>query len=154
MKGITQYIPATLWKRLLAYIVDTLVIGIFVEVSFIGLSKKAFGSLSEKTFLSATIPEITLPIVIMTLVIAVLSLLYWSVLEYKLGQSLGKMLFKLYVDSETGKLTFAQTLVRNIPKTSSLLLIIDSLALLGAPYYKRFTERWSQTYVVDKTTKT
>ena len=87
-------------------------------------------SLSEKTFLSATIPEITLPIVIMTLVIAVLSLLYWSVLEYKLGQSLGKMLFKLYVVSETGKLTFAQTLVRNIPKTSSLLLIIDSLALL------------------------
>jgi len=153
MKGITRYIPAPLWKRLLAYIVDALIIGILVEASFIGLSKKAFGSLSEKTFLSVAIPEITLSIIIMTLVIAVLSLLYWSVLEYKLGQSLGKMLFKLYVVSETEKLTFAQALVRNIPKTSSWLLIIDSLALLRYPYHKRFTERWSQTYVVDKTTK-
>lgn len=153
MKNLTQHIPAPLWKRLLAYIVDALIIGIFVETSFIGLSKRFFGSLSEKTFLSAVIPEMTLPIIMMALVIAVLSLLYWSVLEYKLGQSLGKMLFKLYVVSETEKLTFAQTLVRNIPKTSSWLLIADSLALLGYPYHKRFTEKWSQTYVVDKTTK-
>ena len=153
MKGIAQDIPAPLWKRFLAYIVDISIIGIFVETSFIGLSKKAFGSLSEKTFLSAAILEITMPIVLMTLVIAVLSLLYWSILEYKLGQSLGKMLFKLYVVSETEKLTLVQTLVRNIPKTASWLLIIDSLALLGYPYYKRLTEKWSQTYVVDKTTK-
>ena len=153
MKYLAQHIPAPLWKRLLAYIVDALIIGFFVDVSFIGLSKKALGDLSEKTFLSAAIPEITSLIIIMTLVSVILSLLYWSVLEYKLGQSLGKMLFGLYVASETKKLTFVQTLVRNITKTASWLLVIDSLSLLRYPYYKRFTEKWSQTYVVDKTTK-
>lgn len=151
MKNLPNYIPAPLWKRVIAYFIDTLILGLFVETSFLTLSKKAFGDLSEKTFLSLAIPEVTSLIIIVSLVIALLSLLYWSILEYKLGQSIGKMLFKIYVVSDRKELTFLQTLVRNIAKTSSILLILDSLALLGFPYHKRFTEKWSQTHVIQKT---
>ena len=149
-----KQIPAPLWKRFLAYIIDILIIGLFIETSFIGISKMAFGDFSEKSLsealkLSLT-PQNYYLLAVIGISIAILSLLYWSILEYKLGQSIGKMIFRIYTVSEKKKLTFLQALIRNAAKTSSLLLILDALALFRYPYYKRFTEKWSQTQVIQK----
>lgn len=155
MKRGKFVMPATLWKRVFAYIIDVFIITLLIEAPFNTLLKKVIGDSSKKSFselysylllnpLSSNILLLT------TLFIAVLSLLYWSVLEYKFGQTIGKMLLKICVVSEKGKLTFRQCIIRNIAKLSSILIIIDSIPLLKPINTQRYSERYIKTKVIDK----
>ena len=143
-----------LWKRVFAYIIDAIIISIIVELPFAAVTTKAFTTQNLDffgfyTFLISN-PQRIQVIIITTLIIAILTLFYWSIFEYKLNQTIGKMLFKLYVKSEKGKLTYDQALIRSITKISFILLILDCIGLINSPKAQRFSERWSKTYVIDK----
>lgn len=148
--------PTPLWKRVCAYIIDVFIIAILIEAPFGGLIKKVAGDSSNKT-ISELYSYLTLNplssniLIFITLLMTALALLYWSVLEYKFGQTIGKMFLKLYVVSEKGNLTFKQCLMRNISKLSSILIIIDSIPLLKPINTQRFSERYAKTKVIDKT---
>jgi len=85
----------------------------------------------------------------LAIVIAVITVLYWALLEYKLSQSIGKMLMRIKVVSTTGKpLTFAQCLTRNLSKFSTILLALDTLYMFKSGTH-RFLDTVATTQVID-----
>ena len=82
-------------------------------------------------------------------IVSILTILYWTILEYKIQQTIGKALMNLYVQSRTKKLSFTQILLRNITKISAPLLILDTIYMFKTKTL-RFTEILSNTYVIEK----
>ena len=78
----------------------------------------------------------------------ILTILYWAVLEYKLGQTPGKMLMKIRVRSLNAQLTFKQCIFRNITKLSFLLLLLDTLYTFKSGN-QRFFDTLAQTQVIE-----
>jgi len=146
MKNVTK--QAKLYKRILAYVIDIVVINIIIVSSF----KPVIGKIiSTKDFYDIynfllNNPSQLISLIKITLTIAVLSLFYWSILEFKLKQTIGKMLFQIYVTSENKKLTFPQCLLRNLTKISFFILWIDSITLLTNKKQRIF-EIISNTFV-------
>lgn len=126
---------ASLWKRGLAYLVDVFLIYIIIMIPF-------------KNNLELIKTEMPSDLLAISFLIAILSLFYWAILEYKIQQSVGKMLFRIYVKSRTKKLSFWQCLVRNLTKMSMFFLFLDCLYLLITRGHQRYFERLSGTEVV------
>lgn len=147
-------LTAPLWKRVFSYIVDLFVINLVILLPFRSIlkSKAPFddgNSLAEFTMLFYNNTAILFDLLLVGLIIAVLSVLYWTILEFFLGQSVGKILFRIKVVSLEGRLRFSQALLRNISKVSTLLLLMDSLYLLNKKGL-RFLEKVSGTMVIEK----
>lgn len=103
-----KFVNASVWKRIFAWLVDMAIINIVLLSPFSSILDKIIPS--TKTFAyAATGGSIT----IVMSAIALIIILYFTFFEYLLGQSLGKMLFNIYVVSDNG-LKFWQALVRNI----------------------------------------
>jgi len=81
----------------------------------------------------------------------IIIVLYWSVLEWKIGQSLGKYIMHIYVKTtiRKSKLKYWQCFIRNLSKISSLLLVLDCIFFIWSKN-QRFLERLSKTIVVEK----
>lgn len=143
-----SFTPAPLWKRAFAYVIDVLIISviIFLPLNQISPSK----AVEAETFMDiwASINEqITVKTILFGLIAAILTILYWSILEYKTSQSIGKMLMKIKVHSSQ-PLTFWQCVLRNITKFSTLFLFLDTLYMLKSGT-KRYFDKLSQTEVIE-----
>ncbi len=144
-------LPAKLWKRVVAYIIDSFIISFIILTPFgaafnTGLEVKSFTD-----FYNAAISSFTGDVLILALVIGALVLLYWSFLEWKFGQSVGKILLRIEVkSSKKKKLKYMQALMRNITKLSTILLILDTLYMLFKKSNQRYFEILSSTYVVEE----
>src|SRR3989344_8299278 len=123
---------ARLYKRVLAYLIDIIVINIVIVSPFKPVISKLISTSDFYQIYSFLLnnPTQTLSLIKISITIAILSLFYWSILEFKLKQTIGKMLFQIYVTSENKKLTFPQCLLRNLTKMSFFILWIDSINLL------------------------
>jgi uncharacterized RDD family membrane protein YckC len=100
--------------RLIAYIIDTIIIGIvawvIAIVAALGIFVLGFGSL---IFLG---------------IMGVLYLLYYTILDTVWGATIGKKLLGLTVQTTDGRrLDFGKAFIRNISKFFPLLLFIDWL---------------------------
>lgn len=148
--------PALVWKRILSFFIDLLIINFIILFPFRRLFQKIFpASLSFKeTFKFANIPELNSLILAISIFAAILMMLYFVILEGKLRQSIGKILTNIYVVSETKDLKLWQLLVRNlflIPFFPFILLwIIDPIFMLLTKDNKRLSEILSKTKVVEK----
>ena len=71
-------------------------------------------------------------------------------MEYKLKQTIGKMIFNIKVSSE-GNLEFWQALVRNISKpiNINILLLVDILYMLINKTHLRLFDKLAKTEVVE-----
>ena len=130
-----------LWKRIIAYLIDTLIL---TGVVFYPLSKKLEIQNSLEFILKNPSQYI-----LITIVIALLTILYWAILEFQIQQSFGKMLMRIKVRSKTKILTFSQCFIRNISKISSLFLIIDTLYMVIKNTNQRYFEKLSNTEVIN-----
>jgi hypothetical protein len=87
--------PALVWKRLLAFVADLLIINLIIFFPFRRIIQRAvpeFSSYSEAySFLSSN-QSYTATLTIVSLIMALFALLYFVLIEYKLGQTPGKML--------------------------------------------------------------
>lgn len=115
----TYVVPASIWRRGAAFIVDMLIINWVLTLAFNNLYLKIIPEgmplLEIGEYLMSN-PDKFLIFKMITFSTGLLALLYFSVLEWKLGQTLGKMLFKINAvteDNEHPKI-FA-VLVSNIP---------------------------------------
>lgn len=81
--------------------------------------------------------------------VSIINFLYWVILEYKIKQTIGSLIFNIYVKSETKTLTLSQIFIRNLTKLSLILLIIDSIGILFSKKKQRFTEKLSKTLTVE-----
>lgn len=150
-------VNASFWKRVIAYIIDAIIINIIIIWPFqktimrLSLGFQSNNILQVYNYISsnqeavrATLPEMA----ILFVIVSILTIAYWAILEYKLRQSIGKMLLNIYVKSDEKTLTLQQCIIRNVSKISGLLLLTDCIGIIGNK--QRFLERLSKTRVVEK----
>ncbi len=132
--------PVKLWKRVMAFLIDYMLINIIIVFQF----NKFFNNLKDFSLENNT------GIIKVSLIIIILTLLYWTVFDYFLKQSAGKAFFNIYIRSkDKEELKLWQCFVRNMTKTSLILLFFDSLKVLFNKDYQRYFEKISRTEVVD-----
>ncbi len=149
--------PALVWKRLLAFVADLLIINLIIFFPFKKILQRSvpeFGSYSEAySFLSSN-QSYTTTLTIVSLLMSLLAILYFVLLEQKIGQTPGKMLFNISVVGDMKKVSFWQFLVRSmfiIPIFPFVLLwIIDPLFLFFTKTNQRLSEVLSKTKTVAK----
>ncbi|MBI3036032.1 RDD family protein [Candidatus Woesearchaeota archaeon] len=149
--------PALLWKRIAAFFIDIAIINLIVLFPFRSLFQNIIPkdySFSEAYKLLSSSTDYTGFISSVSFIMSVLVVLYFFMLERKMGQTIGKMIMKVYVVSDNNSLKPWQMLVRNIifiPMFPFVLLwIIDPLFMFFTKTNQRLTEILSRTRVVEK----
>jgi len=148
--------PAFAWKRVLAFLIDLLIINFIILFPFRKLFREIMPTaLSFKeTFNFVNTSELNSLILTISIFASILMMLYFIILEGKIGQSIGKILTNVYVVSEIKELKFWQLLVRNlflIPFFPFILLwVIDPIFMFFTKDKKRLSEILSKTKVIEK----
>lgn len=148
--------PAFVWKRVLAFLIDLLIINFIILFPFRKLFQKIIPTTVsfKETFNLVNTSELNTLIITISIFAAILMILYFTILEGKLGQSIGKILTNIYVVSELKELKLWQLLVRNlflIPFFPFILLwIADPLFMFFTKDKKRLSEILSKTKVIEK----
>ena len=148
--------PASKWRRIIAFIIDLLVVDFVLFFPFRGILTKIMPTASFKetySYLQSN-PSISKTINIIMLFFGILTLLYFAILEWKLGQTIGKIFTRITVASQTNKLRFWQCAVRSlflIPVFPFVLLsVIDPILMFLTKTNQRLSEILSKTMVVNK----
>jgi uncharacterized RDD family membrane protein YckC len=149
--------PATLWKRVAAFVLDLFVIDFFVLGFFRNILSGLFTTAdftSTYRVLEAN-PAQANTLMMIVSVMVMLALAYFVLLQYLLGQTVGDIVLNLKVVADDHMVpNFWQCLVRNmfiIPAVPFILLwIIDPAYLFFAKKGQRLTEWLSNTRLVER----
>lgn len=108
-------VDAPLYARVLAFIIDLLILNSFILFPFQSVLVSMLPQENISQFL-ADHPVIVDQLYYILFLMAIIILLYFSLMEYKLGQTLGDMIFKIIVVSQDKKkqLTFLQCVLSNL----------------------------------------
>lgn len=139
-----------LWKRVLAYFIDSLLLSLLIFTPLI--DPFFFDVQSGENFFQSFASysaSFTIENLWIAFLLAFFVLVYFSLLEFWFGQTVGKIVLGIRVESTKKKpLSFLQALIRNISKLSGLLLFFDTLYLLIKKDNRRYLEVLSHTHVV------
>jgi len=117
-------LPAGLFKRFLALMVDLIIMNLVIVTPLKGKIQVPEGSFSETYSFVQNNPELMSSVYLMMGIVFVLAFFYWTVFEWKLGQTPGKMLLKILVENKMkGKITFMQSAIRNLDILSFVLFL-------------------------------
>lgn len=149
-------VPAPIWKRVLAFLMDLAIINVVIFSPFQRVIAALVPSASDfstlQSALSADQGLMNILISIITIV-GILAMLYFVILEYALGMTLGMRIMRIHVSSEK-HIGFWRCVARNlffIPIFPfPLLWIIDPLHLLFSRDNSRFLERLTKTRTVEQ----
>jgi len=140
MKKVVKVVP--LWKRIFAYVIDAILISIIIASHL--MIKETGESFSD--FVNLVLSS---EFWLATIIIGVLTMVYWTFLEWKFGQSVGKIFFKIKsVNVNDKQISVSQAFIRNLSKLSSVILFLDVIYMLISKGNQRFFERISNTKVV------
>jgi hypothetical protein len=156
-RGKAFFAQASVLKRLIAFIIDLLIVNLIILFPFRRIFREMVpetDSFSKTLDFLSNNSELSTLITIIILAVAFLTILYFMIMEKKLKQSPGKMLFNLYVQSQTKDLKYWQLFVRSmflIPLFPFILLwIIDPVVMLFTKENQRLSEILSRTKTVEK----
>jgi uncharacterized RDD family membrane protein YckC len=135
-------------KRFLAFLLDLAVVEFIITRPLSKLVNESFSRELSFASLSDLVGSSS-KLLFVALIMGLLGVMYWAVLEYKIGQTLGGLLFKIRARGESGKLSFSKAVLRNLSKLSVMLLIIDSLNIFFNDKKQRFLEVWSKSVTVE-----
>lgn len=154
-------VGASVLKRASAFVIDLLIIDFVIGFPFTGLVERLSPKNPFDLFTTGANPGLTE----IGIIISLISVLYFSILEYKIGQTAGKILMNIYVvddypnhqnnknDNDKGKLFF-NYIIRSlflIPIIPFVFFwIIDPIYLAFNKDQKRFLEVLSHTKTVMK----
>ena len=79
-----------------------------------------------------------------------ISIFYFIALEYRLRQSIGKMIMRIYVVSDIKELRIWQVLVRSLFLLADIIWIVDIIYYLFNKEKRRLFEVLSKTRTVEK----
>ena len=152
---------AGIWRRIFAFIIDLLIIYLATSplqslvAKEIGLDNNLnINSLKEIFSEAELFGQSSSLIVSIAILIAIAGMIYWTLLEYLLKQSVGKMLMKIAIKSQASELRLWQVIVRNITKATSvtslsILFLIDIIYMFFNQNRQRLTEVLSKTEVIE-----
>ncbi len=142
---LRKELPAPLWKRIVAYFIDGVVLSIILSpLQPTDITYTSFSAFATHLTSSA----FTLQFVVALVLVSLFSLLYWTLLEYRFHQTLGKYFMHLFVHSEGKTLTLSQCLLRNVAKLNAFLLLIDTLYIFFSHQPQRYSETLAKTEVI------
>jgi len=134
------------FKRLIAYIIDIVIVGIAVSFLALLIAIPYIIDFLHNGFR----PESWAPWSAFPALISVISLLYFAFLESSRGQTIGKSILGLKVITGKGeKPTLDKAFLRSLSKLHWVLLLLDILFGLGTrgnPEQK-FSDRYTDTFV-------
>ena len=140
---------ASFWWRLLAYVIDSIIIAfvmmIFTPQLFLNVYKN---QLANDISTAALLDRLTL-----NMVAFLFSTIYSSILEAtQMRGSLGKKICRLaVVDADGRKLTFLNALGRNLGKfLSNLVLGVGYLNILWDEHRQAWHDQFAKTYVIKR----
>ncbi|MBI2671186.1 RDD family protein [Candidatus Woesearchaeota archaeon] len=150
--------PASIFKRGFAYIIDVLIIDLIIVLPFNKTIKNLQGTDTFNFYYNFQYlldnPEKTAQLAFIGIIVAVLSIAYWTILEFRLRQSIGKILMNIKVMSKKKGFSITQCLVRNISKAITLLFLFDVIYLLiNKDKNQRYFEKISDTIVIEEVIK-
>ncbi len=149
MKQKEVILPANLLKRAIAFLIDLAIVDIIIGFPFNSLIEK-FSPKNPFDLIYSSNPAILK----IGFVMSIMAVLYFALLEYIVGQTIGKMIMNLYVESNIKEKKFWQYLVRSafmIPAIPfAFFWIIDLSYLAFTNGQTRFLEKISRTKTVMK----
>lgn len=147
--------PAMMWKRVVAFAIDMLIIILIILFPF----RKALSSIVPENYSFAetykllSSVENTSYLLTVYFAASLLMFLYFYMMETKMSQTIGKRLMNIYVTADNNHLKIWQVLVRNllfIPIFPfDLLVILDPLFMFFTKTNQRLSEILSKTKVVE-----
>ena len=153
-KGKKILAQASTLKRFLAFIIDILIIDMIILFPFRSLMGKIVPTGSFSKTMEFVSGSNSTSITVIVFFVTALAILYFVLFEKKLGQSPGKMLFNLYVKSQTKDLKYWQLFVRSMFLVPSfpffLLWVIDPVVMFFTKENQRLSEILSKTKVVEQ----
>ena len=146
---------ASVLKRIGAFIVDLLIINIIILFPFRGVFESILPAAKfSEAFDFLRSPESSMILESIMIAVGILTMLYFMLLEKKIAQTPGKMLFSLFVKSQGKDLKNWQLFVRSmflIPLFPFVLLwLIDPIVMLFTKENQRLSEILSRTKVVEQ----
>lgn len=143
-KIVDKSIPASLWKRAFAYFIDIIAVNFVLSLPF----RNYFGKFQNLNFVFGSVDP---ALFWLGIFFVIMIIFYFTILEYKLGQTLGKMVVNIYVVSSVGKeLKLSQILIRNLLKPFPIVLLVDVLYMVFKGGNQRLFDLFSGTIVVEK----
>ena len=134
----------SIWRRGLAFLFDILIIQFLVNLNFNNILKnnlRTDKSLTELfNYSLKNYSSLEPKLLTISIITAISALIYFTLMEWKLKQTLGKMLFKIKVTSDNKKLEFWQVLIRNLPKVALFVNYIIWIFFIDLIYHS-FTKR-------------
>ena len=145
-------IPALLWKRIAAFIVDILVLELTVLTPFRNVIERAI-PINHLSFSALNNIQVSGSLAVALLLMGLLSVLYFALCESILGQTVGKMLFHLRVAGIGNPPGFWQCFIRSmflLPVFPFIMFwMVDPLYMFFTSSSQRLLERWSRTATVE-----
>ena len=147
--------PAQLWRRVLAFVFDLFVIDVVFVSSFKGFFEGVVpsGFSASMNFFESNAGLVQSLTVVVAL-IALLVLLYFSVLQFRVGQTLGQYFVGVYVKSEGKVLSFWQCVLSNITFIPFfpffILWVVDPLHMFFSGKSQRLMQRFAKVVVVQR----
>jgi uncharacterized RDD family membrane protein YckC len=144
----------SVWKRLAACLLDILLINIIIIAPFqeVLLAKiPASVSFGETYGFLASHPETVMLLNSIILLVGVFTFFYFMLLEYTIGQTFGKIIMNLKVESKGGLPGFLQSMGRSlflIPVFPFTLILVADIVYLIIHRDRRLSEQFTHTKVV------
>ncbi len=146
--------PALLWKRILAFVIDILIIELIIAAPFRSHLKNIVPgtSYSEVMNFIMSNPQVSYKLSMIMGIIATLGILYFTILEFKTQQTIGKMIMKIFTVSQKKQPRFWQYLLSNLTFLPffpfAILWIVDPIYIIFTKNNQRFMERISHVHTV------
>ncbi len=147
-------VPASLFRRFLAFLLDLLVLDLVVAGPFRGVFVGIFGKQELRDVMAVMEADLWTSFLaqMLLLMLGLLVLLYFMILEFTVGQTLGKRVFRMRVQDDSKQKKIWHYIVRSlfvIPVFPFVILwIVDAIHMLFSIEGRRWTEKLSKTRVV------
>jgi uncharacterized RDD family membrane protein YckC len=155
-------VEASLWRRVAAFFIDYIIINGLILFPFNRLIERMFkvdNIMNIFSMVSDSNFDLT-PLIYISLMMGIISLFYFSIIEFKFNQSIGKIIMNIYVVNTNKKLTykgipkmtFFQSLIRSLPLIFffifPLVIFFDIVSVLFNKDRLRFMEKVSKTKTI------
>lgn len=155
IKKKTIIIDAPVTRRVIAFLIDFIILNAFVLFPFNKVRDKIFAasSISQGMSMISDLiahPEALRPMLWLSVLMGVVIMLYFMVLEAKYNQSIGKMLMNIFViNDEKGKqISYMQSMLRSASLIVDVVFIIDIVYAAFNSGKQRLFERLSKTRTI------
>ncbi|MBD3313163.1 hypothetical protein GF345_01850 [Candidatus Woesearchaeota archaeon] len=147
-------IPANPFKRALAFLIDMLILDLVVFFPFRFLITRAFPDITITSLNSlVSNPDLTGLFSTIAVSMGIMAILYFSLLEYRIGQTIGKMILRISVESEVKTGSYWQYLLRSIFLIPIFPLMILFIADIAYMFFNQKRQRLLEVISKTRTTE-